>query len=51
MRPITPGRFLRIVASTLIGYWVTRTILAPGDWDDAEEIAAMARIMAQGLRP
>jgi Transcriptional regulator len=51
MRPIAPGRFLRIIASQLIGYWIARTMVAPGDWDDAEEVAVMAGILARGLAP
>ena len=50
MRPITPGRFLRIVATSLIGYWIARTMVAPGDWDDDAEIEAMAGIIARGLK-
>lgn len=51
IRPIAAGRFLRIVASVLIGYWVSRSMVAPGDWDDEAEIAVMASVLARGLQP
>ena len=51
IRPIPTHRLLRLLASAMIGYWVTRSMIAPGDWDDAAEIDAMATIFAQGLRP
>ena len=51
IRPIQAGRFLRILASCLIGYWITRSMIAPGHWDDAEEVAVMAGIFARGLAP
>lgn len=51
MFPIPAPRFLRIVASCLIGYWITRSMVAPGVWDDAAEIDAMAALLAHGLVP
>ncbi len=51
LRPIPVRRFLRLLASSIIGYWVTRSMIAPGDCDDAAEIDAMAKTLAQGLRP
>ena len=51
MRPIPAARLLRILASLLIGYWITRSRIAPGDWDDEAEVAAMAGIVARGLTP
>lgn len=49
MKPIPAARFLRIVASVLIGYWVARSMVAPGDWDDEAEIAVMAAVLTRGL--
>lgn len=50
MRPIRAGQFLRLLASLLTGYWVTRSLIAPGDWDDEAEIDLMAGVIARGLR-
>lgn len=51
MQPIPAARLLRIMISMLIGYWITRSMVAPGDWDDETEVAVMARLVARGLAP
>lgn len=51
LRPIPAPRFLRILASMLIGYWIARSMVAPGEWDDEAEIALMAGLLARGLKP
>jgi len=35
---IPVGQFLRMAISLVAGYYVTRSIFAPGEWDDASEI-------------
>ncbi len=51
IRPISAPRFLRLVVSLLVGYWIARSLVAPGDWDDEAEIALMASVLARGLQP
>lgn len=51
LQPVPATRMLRIVVSMLVGYWITRSMVAPGDWDDETEVALMARVIARGLAP
>jgi AcrR family transcriptional regulator len=49
IRPVDPARIVRMIASLLIGYFVTRTMILPGDWDDDAEVQAMVDIICHGL--
>jgi hypothetical protein len=51
LRSVPVERLLRWLFSLLIGYYVTRTMMAPGDWDDEAEVAAMVDTVTRGLRP
>jgi AcrR family transcriptional regulator len=43
-------RFVRIVASTLLGYIINRLIIdAERQWDDATEVEVMASVLADGI--
>ncbi len=44
-----PDRLLRMFMSLLAGYYITRTMLAPGDWDDAAEVEAMLDFALSGV--
>jgi AcrR family transcriptional regulator len=50
LRPVPPGRVLRLIVSLVVGYLVTRHILAPElDWDDDAEIDGMLDVLFEGL--
>lgn len=49
IRAIPIERLLRWLFSLLIGYYVTRSMLAPGDWDDRAEVSAMVEAIAHGV--
>lgn len=49
IRPMPETRLLRIVVSLLAGYYINRSILAPGKWDDAAEIDALVDFIMEGV--
>lgn len=49
---VAPDRLARHFLSLNLGFLLGRILLAPGHgWDDAEEIASIARVFAAGARP
>lgn len=49
---VAPERLARHFLSLNLGFLLGRTLLAPEHgWDDAEEIASIARVFAAGARP
>jgi AcrR family transcriptional regulator len=44
-----PERALRMVISLLGGYYLNRTIFAPGEWDDVAEVDAMVDLVLRGI--
>lgn len=48
---IPPERFLRIIISLLVGYYINRSLIAPGDWDDEAEVDAMLDVVLFGVTP
>ena len=44
-----PDRLLRWKLSLFAGYYINRTILAPGDWDDEAEVDAMLDLIMHGI--
>lgn len=48
---IPPDRMFRWFGSLLIGYYVVRSILPPGAYDDEAEIAATVDFMIRGAAP
>ncbi len=49
LRDIPPERLARWGISLLVGYYVNRTMIAPGGWDDDAEIEAMLDMMLGGI--
>jgi len=49
IRPVEPARIVRMIASMLAGYYVTRTMILPGDWDDEVEVREMVDVICDGL--
>lgn len=50
MRDIPPKQLLQWCMSLLAGYYMKRTILAPGDWDDEAEVDAMLDLVWNGIK-
>ena len=46
----TADQFFRMMASSLLGYYIQRSILMPGShWDDHAEVDAMVRVLCDGV--
>jgi AcrR family transcriptional regulator len=50
IRDLPPERLLRWVMSLLGGYYLNRSILAAGDWDDEAEVDAILDILWNGIK-
>ena len=50
MRDIPPKQLLQWCMSLLADYYMKRTILAPGDWDDEAEVDAMLDLVWNGIK-
>ena len=48
---VPPERFLRIIISVLLGYYIHRSLIAPGNWDDEVEVDGMLDVVLQGVTP
>jgi len=46
---IPPTMVLRYVSSVIIGYFATKYVVAPGEWDDEREIDETIAFLAKGL--
>ena len=49
IREVPSDRLLRWSMSLLAGYYLNRSILAPGDWDDAAEVDAILDLILDGI--
>lgn len=50
IRDLPPKQLLQWSMSLLAGYYMNRTILAPGDWDDEAEVDAMLDFIWNGIK-
>jgi hypothetical protein len=50
-RDITPDRMFRWFGSLLIGYYLIRSLMPPGTFDDAAEIEATIDFLIRGAAP
>lgn len=51
IKDIAVERLLRMMISLLLGYYLTRSIVAPDDWDDEVEVEIMVQTVLHGLTP
>lgn len=49
IKDVPTDRLLRWKLSLFAGYYINRTILAPGDWDDEAEVDAMLDLIMYGI--
>lgn len=48
---MNPNTIIRLVASTVLGYFATQYVISPAEWDDAAELDRMLEFLKRGLTP